>query len=1067
MSKVFEKWKFLSLFLALFIIFGICTSVKANEFAAGTSVPVIKTDKTKYNIDQTMYLQLNDLDSDKNSSVETVQITVTSEATGASCKKALQDNGAALADGQFGDISSRSDINGGASVFGVTFSLVPYSSADGAPGANATLEVAISDTITITFTSADGDSASITRTIGYEEGVFTGTTESGLVVGADTIDGGNNNLTAENQDYANANIEVYLKDNDLNNDSTTAETVILDVVTASGSTKTLTLKESGKNTGVFYGKIAAAYATATVTVTDANGVENNGLPTDDGVDTPCVVTISNKGDTVTVRYRAATKDVLPDGSQAQTSFDIPLGLGTKGTITVDKESYLKPDKIIVTVTDPDLNADPNTIETIAATDDDTLSYGELFVSTSRGGEGDEFNLVETGPNTGVFKAILTTNTNETPGDDDLVIAVDVADTITFKYKDQNDGNTDPTDDTISTTASYSMVNGTVSISPTIAANGTTLTIDITDPDRNLSSTTIDKFTSNTAVVATPAQRATNAPAGYVKIESTQGDILGQDANPPGNDAITFTETGVNTNIFRATVVLNIGATVDNDGILDAAIGDTLTVTYYDPDDVAGNPSTFTATALAQAQVASLAFDASSYDVNDLVTVTLTDNDLNTSATTKQTDNTSLTLKSTSDAIGIKVNLTETEVNSGVFQGKVRLAGTTNDIATGIDALKVAAGDTLTLVYVDVPAGTLQATATVEANTGTIELSKTSLSLTDECTVTVVDNDLNTSATAIDTVAAATNTVVVKSNSDATGTGIKLTETGVDTGIFTGKFKTGAATAAGDIPTIVVAHGDNVSVVYTDAKNAALQTNTLVTATATAGEQLATITFDTDTAILGEAVTITVSDRDADTNAAAKNSIDVNVFTETDPIGITLTLLETGVHTGIFSGTVKTSATSTITQNQVKAAVGDTLSVSYIDNTDADPIAPKTKVVESIPVSELMALTASPDTVTVEAGATIEATATGGIPPYIAESSDDTVAAAIISDGTITIIGVAEGSCTITVTDSSTPALDLILSNSGSGRGLYCATKYPSVNAGLEQGKCNTDRVSLSKHVNIN
>jgi len=32
MSKVFEKWKFLSLFLALFIIFGICTSVKANEF---------------------------------------------------------------------------------------------------------------------------------------------------------------------------------------------------------------------------------------------------------------------------------------------------------------------------------------------------------------------------------------------------------------------------------------------------------------------------------------------------------------------------------------------------------------------------------------------------------------------------------------------------------------------------------------------------------------------------------------------------------------------------------------------------------------------------------------------------------------------------------------------------------------------------------------------------------------------------------------------------------------------------------------------------------------------------
>jgi len=33
MSKVFEKWKFLSLFLVLFMVLGICTSVKANEFA--------------------------------------------------------------------------------------------------------------------------------------------------------------------------------------------------------------------------------------------------------------------------------------------------------------------------------------------------------------------------------------------------------------------------------------------------------------------------------------------------------------------------------------------------------------------------------------------------------------------------------------------------------------------------------------------------------------------------------------------------------------------------------------------------------------------------------------------------------------------------------------------------------------------------------------------------------------------------------------------------------------------------------------------------------------------------
>jgi len=1013
MKKKKALW-FAPLLVMLFVLGIAIQGAVANEFEAGASAPVIKADKAKYNIGQKMFLQVNDADSA--AIANTIAVTITSSETGASCTKTLKNGGSTGS--QFGDAAGNSDDAAGGSNHGVAFSLTPYSSANGAVGHDATLEVARTDTITITFTSADGDSASITRAIGYEEGVFTGTTTKGLVVGASTInsDAGTTTgvLTAENADYAPANISVYLKDNDLNGDSTVQDTVKLDVVTASGSSQTLTLKESGKNTGVFYGKVAAAYADTT-SITDANGVEHNGLPNDDGTDTPCVVTVSGSGDTVTLKYDAANMDVLPDGSEAHTSFDIPLGLGTKGTIAVDKENYLRPDVMTVTITDPDLNANPNAIDTFPS----TTNTGVVSIKTVVGTEAytaPNGTFSETGPNTGVFTANFTFDPNETANDNDSVIKVGAADTITVKYNDAHDGNTDPVDNTVSTTASYSMVNGTVSISPTIAADGTNLTIDITDPDRNLSSTTIDTFTSNTSTVATTAERATNAAAGYVKIESTQGDILAQDAL---GDQITLTETGVNTNIFRTTVGLNIGSTVDNDGILDAATGDTLTVTYYDPDDATGsNTSTITATALAQSQVAGLAFDASSYEVNGLVTVTLTDNDLNTDATTKQTDNTSLTLKSTTNTDGVKVNLTETDINSGVFQGKVRLSNTTNDIATGIDALNVAAGDTLTLEYNDTPAGLLQATATVEANTGTIELSKTSLSLVgDVVTVTVKDNDLNTSATAINSVAAGT-TLIVKSNSDATGTGIKLTETDIDTGIFTGTFKTGATTVAGAIPTIKVANGDNLSVVYKDAKNAALQTNALVTATATAGEELAAITFDTDKAILGETTTITVSDRDADTSAGAKNSINVNVFSNSDPIGITLTLLETDVHTGIFSGTVKTSAISTITQTQVKAAVGDNLSVSYIDTTDADPVTPQTKVVESIPVAELAALTAEPASVTVAPEGTASVTVSGGTSPYTVASADTSIATAVVAENTVTITGVAAGGpVDVTVTDA--------------------------------------------------
>jgi len=73
------------------------------------------------------------------------------------------------------------------------------------------------------------------------------------------------------------------------------------------------------------------------------------------------------------------------------------------------------------------------------------------------------------------------------------------------------------------------------------------------------------------------------------------------------------------------------------------------------------------------------------------------------------------------------------------------------------------------------------------------------------------------------------------------------------------------------------------------------------------------------------------------------------------------------------------------------------------------------------VGAIPSLTPSPDSVEVAPEGTASVTVSGGIPPYSVESSDETVATATISDGTITITGVAEGSCSVTVSDSSTPA----------------------------------------------
>jgi len=98
---------------------------------------------------------------------------------------------------------------------------------------------------------------------------------------------------------------------------------------------------------------------------------------------------------------------------------------------------------------------------------------------------------------------------------------------------------------------------------------------------------------------------------------------------------------------------------------------------------------------------------------------------------------------------------------------------------------------------------------------------------------------------------------------------------------------------------------------------------------------------------------------------------------------------------------------------------------------------------------------SPDTVTVAAGATAEATATGGTAPYTVTSSDETVATATISDGTITITGVAEGSCTITVTDSTTPAQTAEISVTVTAA---AAVEYPTLDLHLMDLGMSTENV---------
>ena len=72
-------------------------------------------------------------------------------------------------------------------------------------------------------------------------------------------------------------------------------------------------------------------------------------------------------------------------------------------------------------------------------------------------------------------------------------------------------------------------------------------------------------------------------------------------------------------------------------------------------------------------------------------------------------------------------------------------------------------------------------------------------------------------------------------------------------------------------------------------------------------------------------------------------------------------------------------------------------------------------------SETAPITLSQNNVTVTQGNTATVTVSGGTAPYNVSSSDKNIATVDVSDDTITITGVAEGTATITVTDSSDPA----------------------------------------------
>jgi uncharacterized repeat protein (TIGR01451 family) len=277
-------------------------------------------------------------------------------------------------------------------------------------------------------------------------------------------------------------------------------------------------------------------------------------------------------------------------------------------------------------------------------------------------------------------------------------------------------------------------------------------------------------------------------------------------------------------------------------------------------------------------------------------------------------------------------------------------------------------------------------APVDENAATIDLTATELVPTtgydtDEAVFfSVADSDQNLDFSTIETV------VMIINSTDGDKEILRLTETGVNTGIFTGYIQTTTAAVSTKDSTLSVSHGSTLTTYYTDPTDAADTTTASASVTVpsnstisalkyapldaaaviisvptaefstgtTAGPygnvtnpvDLAAGAIDLSTADLvnapryqpGEAVFLSVNDNDQNVNTLAVDTL-VMIVNSSDGDTEILRFTETGPNTGIFTGYIQTTTNAVATKDgELSVANGSTIDAYYTDKFNSADVS---------------------------------------------------------------------------------------------------------------------------------
>lgn len=186
-------------------------------------------------------------------------------------------------------------------------------------------------------------------------------------------------------------------------------------------------------------------------------------------------------------------------------------------------------------------------------------------------------------------------------------------------------------------------------------------------------------------------------------------------------------------------------------------------------------------------------------------------------------------------------------------------------------------------------------------------------------VTLRDNKLNNNPKVREII-----NVTVYSGSDTAGITVKLTETGVDTGEFTGDFGVGPK-SNNNAKTLQVTHDDTITATYTGGLTYSANWRAFTGSVKFVKSSYTGLNYKS---------TIIITDKDHNIRSGYIDTATVRLTSDSDPYGIQLTAYETGVNTGIFyAGFGFSDEKSSIRDALIKVNGSDNIYAAYIDELD--------------------------------------------------------------------------------------------------------------------------------------